>query len=338
MRNKIRLVDVAEAAGVSAITVSRALRKPDMVSPPLRQRVEEVVRRLGYVPDAAASALASDRTNVIGVLIPSLTNNVFSDVLRGVYAAVEGLAYNVQVGNTRYSVMEEERLLRVFLSQRPAGLIVTGVDQSSASLELLRQAACPLVQIMETGETPLDMMVGFSHREAGAAATRHLIARGYRRIACFAARMDPRTQRRLEGFEAALREAGLYDERLVIATPRSSTVSLGCELLSELLSRTTSVDAIFCNNDDLAIGVLFECQRRRIAIPEDMGLCGFNDFEMMSVANPPITSVRTHREEMGAVAARMLLRRLTEEPVEPRQVDLGFEIVARQSSAGPAGA
>ncbi|MCE1236898.1 MAG: LacI family DNA-binding transcriptional regulator [Hyphomicrobiales bacterium] len=335
MDKKIRLVDVAEAVGVSAVTVSRVLRKPELVSEAVRLRVTEAVARLGYVPDPAARALASARTDVLGILIPSVTNNVFSAVLRGIYDRVEGLPLNIQLGNTRYSVLEEERLLGVFTRQRPAGLIVTGVDQSARSKALLRQAACPVVQIMEIGDDPIDMMVGLSHRDAGRAATRHLRDRGYRRIGFLGARMDPRTQRRLEGYAEVMKDDGIFEERLIVTTRRASTVTLGCELLSELLSRAPDVDAVFCNNDDLAVGVLFECQRRRISVPEDFGICGFNDLEMMAVAHPSLTSVRTNRTEMGRRAIEMLIARVAGEPIDTPVVDLGFEIVARRSSLGP---
>lgn len=337
MGKKIKLVDVAEAVGVSAITVSRVLRKPELVSEAVRLRVTEAVARLGYVPDPAARALASSRTDVLGILIPSVTNNVFSAVLRGIYDRVEGLPYNIQLGNTRYSVLEEERLLGVFSRQRPAGLIVTGLDQSERAKALLRQADCPIVQIMEIGDDPIDMMVGLSHRDAGRAATRHLRDRGYRRIGFLGARMDPRTQRRLEGYEGVMKEDGLHDERLIVTTRRASTVTLGCELLIELLSRAPDVDAVFCNNDDLAIGVLFECQRRRISVPQEFGICGFNDLEMMAVANPPLTSVRTNRTEMGCRAIEMLIARIGGEEIDAPVVDLGFEVVARRSTAGPLG-
>ncbi|MCV9996870.1 LacI family DNA-binding transcriptional regulator [Pararhizobium sp. YC-54] len=331
-KRKITLLDVAKAADVSAITVSRALRHPASVSAKLRERIQHVVDDLGYVPDPAASALASARTNVVGVLIPSITNNVFAGVLRGIYMEAEKAGYGIQLGNTRYSMLEEERLLRVFLSQRPAGLIVTGIDQSSAARTQLLRADCPVVQIMEIGDKPIDMMVGFSHRDGASTATQHLVDCGYTRIAFLGARMDPRTQRRLEGFSQCLKQAGLFDQRLVVTTPKASTVTLGCELLSELLARAPDADAVFCNNDDLALGVLFECQRRQITVPTDMGICGFNDLEMMAVANPAITSVRTFREEMGREAMGSLLASIAGTVVEQPVIDLGYELIKRQST------
>ena len=128
---KIRLAEVAELAGVSPITASRFFRNPEALSVAKRTRVESAAKELGYVPNLAARALASQRTEVIGVLIPSLTNNVFSDVLRGIYDASEGSRYSIQLSNTRYSILQEEKLLRLFLAQKPAGLIVTGIDQTT---------------------------------------------------------------------------------------------------------------------------------------------------------------------------------------------------------------
>ncbi|MCK7615390.1 LacI family DNA-binding transcriptional regulator [Roseibium sp. CAU 1639] len=315
------------------MTVSRALRDPDKVSAKTLEKIKAVVDRLGYVPDPAASALAAGKTNVIGVIVPSVTNNVFSDVMRGIYEAAEGSKWQIQLGNSRYSPLEEESLVRTFLSQKPAGLILSGLDQSEETSKLLMGADCRIVQIMECGPDPFDMMIGFSHVDASAAATRHLLDAGYERPGYIAARLDPRSQRRLAGFKAAAEKAGVFDPARIVTTPRASTVTLGCELVADLLSKAPQTDAILCNNDDLALGALFECQRRGLRIPEDIGLCGFNDLEMMAAANPPVTSVRTFRLAMGREALRMLTGALAGIEPETPVVDLGYEVIARQSTA-----
>lgn len=337
-QRKATLADVARLAGVSTATASRAVSSPEMVSIEVRTRIQAVIEKLGYVPNPAARALASARSNIVGVLIPSVTNNVFADVLRGIYSVAHDTPMEVQLGNTRYSVLEEENLIKVFLSQRPAGLIIAGIDQSTTSLRLLKEARCPIVQVMETGDDPIDMMIGFSHRQAAYEATVHLIERGYRKIAFLGARMDPRTQRRLSGFSQALKEVGLYSDRRIVTTPKPSTVTLGCQLLDELLSRDAEADAVFCNNDDLALGVLFECQRRQLDVPGRFGICGFNDLEMMGVANPPVSSVRTFRQKMGELAMQMLLAAIAGKRPERSKVDIGFEIVGRQSTQRASGA
>lgn len=330
---KVTIAEVAKDAGVSAMTVSRALREPDKVSAKTLAKIREVVDRLGYVPDPAASALAAGKTNVIGVIVPSVTNNVFSDVMRGIYEVAEGSKWQIQLGNTRYSPLEEESLVRTFLSQKPAGLILSGLDQSEETSKLLMGADCRIVQIMECGPDPFDMMIGFSHVAASAAATRHLLDQGYERPGYIAARLDPRSQRRLAGFKAEAERAGVFSAGRIVTTPRPSTVTLGCELVADLLSKAPDTDAILCNNDDLALGALFECQRRGLRVPEDFGICGFNDLEMMAAANPSITSVRTFRLTMGRDAFQLLTAAL--DGVEPQNavVDLGFEVLARQSTA-----
>lgn len=327
------IAEVAKLAGVGAITVSRALREPERVSVRLRRQITDAVVSLGYVPDPNARALASARADVIGVVVPSLTNNVFADVVRGVYDGLGDGRFQIQLGNTHYSGVEEERLLRVFLGQRPAALIVSGIDQSPATRKLLRAAGCPVVQIMETGDDPIDMLVGFSHFDAGRAAVRHMIERGFRQVGFIGARMDPRSRRRLAGYRAAMEEAGLFDQRLVNITTAPSSVSLGGELFREALERMPTLEGVFCNNDDLALGALFACHRAGLAVPDRIGICGFNDLDMMQVSYPSVTSVRTHRYEIGRLAVTMVRARIAGQAVDQPVIDMGYEIRARESTA-----
>lgn len=329
---KIRLTEVAKLAGVSPITASRFFRNPAALSASKRERVESAAKELGYVPDLAARALASQRTEVIGVLIPSLTNNVFSDVLRGIYDASQGSRYSIQFVNTRYSILQEEKLLRLFQAQRPAGLVVTGINQTSESRAVMEAMNCPIVQIMEIGPDPVDMMVGFSHNEAAFAAVSHLIAQNYRRIGFLGARMDPRVQRRLEGYREAMKAASLLDPDLILTTLVPTSVTMGGTLLSDLISRVPDIDAVFCVNDDIALGVLFECQRRQIQVPDDLAIVGFNDLEFMASAVPALTSVRTNRYEMGRNAITMVMAAIEGNRPSTPVVDLGFELMIRRSS------
>jgi len=332
---KIRLTEVAKLAGVSPITVSRFFRTPEALTAGKRVRVESAARELGYEPNLAARALASQRTEVIGVLIPSLTNNVFSDVLRGIYDALDGSRYSIQLANTRYSILQEERLLRLFLAQKPAALIVTGINQTPDARAILESVDCPIVQIMEIGPSPVDMMIGFSHFDASKAAISHLLDQGYRKIGFLGARMDPRVQRRLEGYRAAMNEAGLFDERLIVTTAVPTSMTLGGTLFADLLAKAPEIEAVFCVNDDLALGALFECKRRHMSVPQQMAIVGFNDLEFMASSVPTLTSVRTNRYEMGRNAAQMVIETLEGRRPEQGVVDLGFSIVQRESSKRP---
>ncbi|MCO5128993.1 MAG: LacI family DNA-binding transcriptional regulator [Xanthobacteraceae bacterium] len=330
---KVRLTEVAKLAGVSPITASRFFRNPEALSPAKRERVDNAARQLGYVPDLAARALASRRTEVVGVLIPSFTNNVFSDVLRGIYDGSGESRYSIQLVNTDYSILQEEKLLRLFKAQRPAGLVVTGINQTAESRAILESMNCPVVQIMELGPDPIDMMVGFSHNAAAFAVISHLIELNFKRIGFLGARMDPRVQRRLEGYTDAMRRAALYDPRLIITTPVSTSVTMGGTLFADLLMKAPDLDAVFCVNDDLALGTLFECQRRRIQVPEDIAIVGFNDLEYVASAVPPLSSVRTNRYDMGRIAITMLMDAIEGRPAPAPVIDLGFELMLRRSSA-----
>lgn len=331
-KQTLKLSDVARRAGVSVITASRALRTPDVVAAATLERVRAAVSALGYVPNPAAQALASTRSRVIGVIIPSLTNSVFAELLRGVMDATDGTPFQPQFANTRYLSAREEDLVRLFATQRPAGMIVAGIDQSAESRAVLEGIGCPVVQVMEIGPAPIDMMIGASQVDAARAAVRHMIAQGYARIGFLGARMDPRAQRRLAGYRAELEVAGLAERDRVLTTPQPSSVVVGRRLMADFLALHPDADAVFCNNDDIALGALFECVRRGIRVPAQIGIAGFNDLDMAQGAEPGITSVRTHRYEMGFQAVRMIAAATEGARPDPAVVDLGFALKVRNST------
>ena len=333
-RRRTTLSDVAARAGVSAVTVSRVLRKPEIVSETLRQRVESAVRDLGYIPNHLASALASSRTSTIGVVIPSLTNGVFSDYLRALHDAFLPAGFQLLVLNSRYGPDEEERAIATLLGQHPEAMIVTGIDQTRRARLLLERSGVPVIQTMEITDDPVDINIGVSHRDAGYAAARYLLDLGHRHVGQIAARLDARSRRRIEGCRMAMEEYGIDTSRLIATTPRPSTVALGASLFCELRDMASDLDAVFCCNDDLALGALFECQRRGIAVPDDLSIVGFNDLEFCASAFPAITSVATPRYEMGRRAAEMILEIIRGSGERPRQsrIDLGFSIIERAST------
>lgn len=330
---KPTLIDVGNLAGVSAITVSRAIRQPELLSDSMRTKVQEAIETLGYVPDVAASALASNRSNVIGMLVPSLSNAVFTAVLAGAYEAINGTKYTIQIGNVHYSALSEQKLLPSFLSLKPAGLIVAGIDQTETVRKQLQAVPCPVVQIMDIATDPIDTIVGFSHLNAAKTAVEHMIGQGFKKIGFLGARMDPRSQKRLAGYRSALAKSNLQIERLEMTTSHSSSVEVGRHLLSDLLSQAPDCDAVFCNNDDIATGAVFECHARGIKVPEQMGICGFNDLGTTSQMHPAVTSVYTPRFEIGKKAAEIVVQRLdTVEEDAEKIFDLGYDLKIRAST------
>lgn len=325
--------DVAHQAGVSAITVSRALREPEKVSPPLREAILKVVEEMGYVPDLAARALASKNSGLVGVMSPGLTSHAFLALIRGIEDRVRSSDLRIQYASAETDTEDQLRQLRFFLSQNPAGLIHVGQIGDPAIDDLLRHAPCPVVEIMDVSREPSDMAIGIDHRQAAKTATRHLLEKGYRRIAMLGGAWDFRARRRLEGFRAVLEEAGLFDPALVLSIDGSTSVGLGCHLLDRLKSEAPDAEAAFCHNDDIALGVLFECQRRGLAVPQDFGICGFNDLDYAGFAFPAITSVRVPRYEIGYRAVDMIIRAAGSDTSPTKRVDLGYQLVQRGSTA-----
>nr|CAD6422124.1 GntR family transcriptional regulator [Rhizobium sp. Q54] len=333
---RVTLQDVADALGVSAITVSRALREPEKVSEDLRQRILNKIDEMGYVPDLAARALASRHSGVIGVLAPALTSHAHLGIMRGIEERVRTSDLRIQYASSRHDPEEEIRQIRLFLSQHPAGILLSGLQERDGTLDLLRTAPCPVVQIVDLHLTPVGMAIGTNHCHAAASAVRHLIACGYRRIGLLGGTRDVRSERRQEGYCLAMQEAGLTDSALVVSEDAPTSVQLGCQLLQRLRRQAPDVDCVFCQNDDLALGVLFEAQRLGLAVPE-LGICGYNDLGFAAYSQPPLTTVRVPRFEMGYRAIDLLIRVVNGETPPSMPVDLGYEVIQRGTTRPPAG-
>lgn len=328
-QGRVTMQEVAAAAQTSMISVSRTFRGSALVSPALRTRIEAVAAELGYVPDRAASTLASARSMNVAVLIPSITNMVFTEMLAGIDETLTAQGYQMIMATSFYAATEELRLLRGLLAFRPAGVLLTGTAQLPETQKLLEAARCPCVHMMDLSTDCYS--VGFSQEDAGAAIARHFIARGYRRPGFVAAQLDPRTLARGAGFQRHLKDAG-YAEPNCLLVPHPSSIALGGVLLDQMLEEHPDTDALFFCNDDLALGALFQCLKRGIQVPTQLALAGFNDLPASACATPPLTTITTPRQQIGQQAARMLLDLMAGHTPMTTRLDLGFELNARGTS------
>ena len=332
---RVTLSDVARAAGVSPSTVSRALRGERAVDPALIERVTAVSSMLGYVPDPAARALASQRSDHVAILIPLLSNTLFVDLLDAAQTTLRAAGFQTLMGVTHYNASEEEQLLREQLLHRPAGLLVTGLDHNPNTRKLMLNSQVPCVHLMDLPsglQADSSYCVGFRQTDAGAAMTRHLLARGRRRIAFAAAQLDPRVMQRLYGWRQALQEAGVYDPTLEWLNPAPSSLALGGVMFEQIMQQGPKIDAIFFCNDDLAQGALLSALRLGISVPTEVAISGFNDLTGSDQMLPTLTTVRTPRARIGEAAAQMLLALMQGEVPASPHLDLGFEIVQREST------
>jgi LacI family gluconate utilization system Gnt-I transcriptional repressor len=303
------------------------------VSEDKRIRVDAAVKKLGYVPDLAASRLASSRTHTIGVIVPTLYNVIFADYLSALheYLICEGL--QVVVVNSRYSKAEEENAVKTLIGQRVEAIVIAGVDHTPLARRLLAQSRIPVIETLELTEDPVGLNIGFPQQSAGADATEHLIARGCRRIAFFHGNLDDRAAARLAGYRRAMTEAGLEDGMTVTAMPDLSSIRLGSALLARLAESTPLPDALFCVDDNVALGALQECRKRGIRVPQDMAIIGFHDLEFAQCLSPGLTTVATRRYETGRLAAEKLVAALTGGVMlRPERIDLGYELIGREST------
>lgn len=302
------LKHVAERALVSEMTASRVLRNAGYASDAARLRVLAAAAEIGYVPNRIAGSLASQRTNLVGVLVPSITNNVYAQVLAGIAKGLDASKLQPVFGITGYQPTTEEALVREMLSWRPAGLLIAGLRHTAQARRLLAASPVPVVEMMDADGRPVAAGVGVSPREAGRAMARHLIGRGYRSIGYVAHdhRLDLAARKRHQGFVAELAMEGLAPARFIVRSTESSQ-ALGREATLALLDASgPALDAIGYANDDLAVGGLMACLSRAMRIPSDIALCGYSGTSLELALPMRITTVRSPRFEVGERSARRI--------------------------------
>lgn len=327
------LHDVAELAGVSFMTVSRALREPAKVSPQTRERVLEAIKEIGYVPNLAARSLVSSSSNLVTVVVPNLENLIFAQTIHGITDELRRNQLFLSISYSGYSLKEESDLIAASLQQRPCAIILHNTVHTAEAAELLRSCAIPVIETGDLSREPIDSVVSYSNFDAGRAATHHLAARGYRNIA-FASvvkRDNIRIQERLRGYRAALKELGRPFRKELVHEGEIGPLS-GAQLLADILRDTPDADAIFFAGERLAIGAVLECHRRGIRVPGRVAIIGFDDYDINQQVSPPLSAVAIPRYEIGRLAAQMVVSRVRGWKREPEIRDVGFRIVAREST------
>jgi LacI family gluconate utilization system Gnt-I transcriptional repressor len=322
----VTLDDVAKIAGVSAITVSRVVNRPELVAPQTVEHVQRVIARTGYVPNLLAGGLASRRSRLVAALVPTIANSIFIEMVQSLTDTLWAARYQVVLGLAGYTE-REDALVTAILSRRPDALFVVGVSHSAESRRRILGARIPVVEAWGLTAAPLDMVVGFSHEKVGAAIADHLVAKGYRRIASVWTD-DARAMRRREGFLAGLARHGLAEVATQQVSP-PTTLGMGRRGLAALLDRGVRLDAVACSSDAMAHGALAEAQARGIAVPGELAIIGFGDLDFAADTVPALTTVRIDRTAMGRIAAEALLARIEGGPAGEKVIDVGFEVVAR---------
>ncbi|MEM9582364.1 MAG: LacI family DNA-binding transcriptional regulator [Pseudomonadota bacterium] len=323
-RPNLTLRDVSEVSGVSEMTVSRVLRNRGEVSDKTREKVLSAARELGYVPNKIAGALASNNVNLVGVVIPSLSNMVFPEVMMGISEILDDTPLQPVVGVTGYEPEKEERVIFEMLSWRPTGLIVAGLEHTEPARKMMAASGIPIVEIMDVDGPAIDACVGISHHRAGRETAKEILKRGYRKIGFLGTKMplDHRARKRFEGFTSVLTEAGLTiaDEEYYSG---GSALAKGREMTQDILSRTRDLDFLYYSNDMIGAGGLLYCLEEGYDVPGEIGMAGFNGVELIDGLPRRLATMDSCRIEIGKTAAQLITEALDKSAIpQERQVEI----------------
>jgi LacI family gluconate utilization system Gnt-I transcriptional repressor len=327
----VKITDVAAAAGVAPMTVSRVLNTPDRVSASTALRVRDAIERLGYVPNLIAGGLSSRRSRMVAAIVPTIASPMFSQPIQVFTDALARAGYHVMLSLSGYGDEGEDALIRAVLTRRPDGLLLTGVARTPGVRRLLADAGIPVIEIWDMAERHTDMLVGFDHAEVGAAVADFFTDKGHTHFMVFHAG-DPRARARAAGFGNRVAHHGgtMIAERVL---PSPSGIGDGRRALHEVTPLLKPGTALLCSSDLVAFGAMTEAQALGIAVPSDLAICGFGDFELGREAATPLTTVQVDGEAIGRLAAERLLARMsTPAAASGDQIIVPFRIIARDST------
>jgi LacI family transcriptional regulator, gluconate utilization system Gnt-I transcriptional repressor len=327
----VKITDVAAAAGVAPMTVSRVINTPDRVSPETTARVREAIDRLGYVPNLIAGGLSSRKSRMVAAIVPTIAHPMFASVVQAFSDSMRHAGYQVMLSISGYEDTDDEALFRALLGRRPDALLITGSGYSPGALQMLIEAHIPVVEIWDVSSRPIDMLIGFDHARVGADVGAYLCAKGHDRFAVLSAG-DTRAMTRARGFTDAVSKAGgsVVSEQVM---PAPSTIEAGRQGMRALLPQLAQRCALFCSSDLMAFGAVTEARVQGIDVPGRLAVCGFGNFELSAMNEPAITTVSLEGVGTGRSAAAFLLRRLAGEgPRDADRVQVPFRIIERATT------
>lgn len=333
----VRLKDIAERAGVSVMTVSKALRDQPDVAESTRQRIQALAREMGYVPDSIARGLRTRATRLLGVILPAVTHPVYARVLLALEERAQETGYDLLCAHTLNLAEREERSIRRMLSRRVEGLFLSPVHRLPGEERVYEELAASGTPVVVLGQPPPGCSRFHSAAgddvEGAYAGTRHLLELGHRRIAFLAGPVTaPWARERLEGYRRALLEAGIVPkDRWVFAS--GTTIEDGVQAARQLLAEAPEVTAVLASNDLAAIGCGDELLNRGVRIPDDVSMVGFGNTLTAKYFRVPLTTLRQPKRRLGHAAMELMMRLLRKLPAE--SVRLPVTLAVRASSGPP---
>lgn len=306
--------DVADKAGVSVMTVSRAFKQHASVGEKTRKRILQIAEELGYMFDSTAANLRSQRTGFVAVSIPSINNANFADTVGALSEVLKAAELQVLLGYSNYNVREEEQIVEQFFRRRPEAIVVTGGRHTDRTRQLLSRAGIPVIETWDLPENPIDHVVGFSNAATMHDLVEHLVGTGRKRIAFVGGDTDGDTRGadRRRGFIRAMTGQGLSTERLIGAGEPPVSMREGADAMARLLRDFPDTEAVICVSDLSAFGALTECARKGVNVPQDIAIAGFGAYDISSVCVPTLTTIDPHPADIGRRTGELIVSLLRE--------------------------
>lgn len=320
---------VAAAANVSVATVSRALQRPEVVSEKTRRRVFEAIDRLGYTPNAQARNLRTAKTRLVIALVPDIANPFFSEIIRGMEQVAHENRYSVLLGDTQSSVAREQAYADLVTARQADGLITLTrrIPRLQTAGRLPVVNACEYVRNRDITSVYIDNVA------AAKTAVKHLITLGHKRIAFVSGPVDsPISVDRRDGYAAALREARIASTHSLMTTGDFSMES-GVRAVELLMAQKRTFTALFCSNDEMAIGAIRALASHGLSVPDDVSVVGFDDIRFARYTSPPLTTIAQPKTEIGREAMRMLIDILDDPATPVLKRVMSADLVVRGSTA-----
>lgn len=331
--NNVTIYDVAREANVSMATVSRVVNGNPNVKPSTRKKVQEVIERLGYRPNAVARGLASKKTTTVGVIIPDISNTYFAELARGIEDIATMYKYNILLSNSDQIKEKEFHLLNTMLAKQVDGIVFMGGNITEEHVKEFEKSQVPIVlagSIDKTGKIP---SVNIDYEQASYEATKFFIDNGHKRIAFVTGPLQEPINylKKLAGYKKALEEAGIpYDENYVVEG--DYTYESGLECVERLLELAEKPTAIAVGTDEMAIGVVHGLQDNGFRIPEDVEIISTDNTRLSLMVRPQLTSIVQPLYDIGAVAMRLLTKYMNKEEVTDHVVILPHRMEIRNST------
>jgi LacI family transcriptional regulator len=332
MAEKRGVFRVAESAGVSIATVSRAFNEPALVREDVRKRILEVANALGYVPNSAAKALRLQRTHIVGAVIPTLDHAIYARLVNAFQAQMSASGYTVVVLAVGFDNTHVAASIKQVVERGAEALMIVGSIEDDELRHFLKTKRTPVVQTYSYASERDHPAVGFDNAAAMRAVIDHLLKLGHRHLAMLAGptRGNDRQIARVGAFHAALAQAGIEAGPVI---EKRYTFQHGIDALGEIRADHPRTTAIVCSSDILAFGVLHACRGAGLSVPDDMSVTGFDDLDFAALLDPPLTTIAIGADEMGRIAGERIVVALEGGPAEG--LCLPTRLVLRASTAGP---